>query len=259
VNDEKCLLCPSKKIADRCRAFILNRASLAGTPTHVRLVQYLICPEDTLLPQSQLSVELHIVLFPSETSLLAKQFWQHTGLGISSRLADHCLSLLPADPPTSPVLSSPTSPRAVPFKALNKHYSVKRTPQSPPLGSALPSSPNPQDVLSTDQSTYLEERYGRNLPVTAGPYAKRALRRRISDVLVRDSLEDSPQGPRAGAQDVEVGPSRRGVKNVTEDDVYLFSTGMSAIWSAHQLILGARPPAKSVCFGYICLSQGASR
>jgi cystathionine gamma-synthase len=250
VNDERCLLCPSKKIADHCRAFILHRASLTGTSTHVRLVQYLICPEDTLLPSSQPSVELHIVLFPSETSPLAKQFWQHTGLGISSRLADYCLSLLPADLPTSPVLS-PTSPIA-PFKALNKHYSVKRTLRSPTLGSALSSSPNSQDVLSKDQSTYLEERYGRNLPVTAGHYAKRALRRRISDVLVKDSLEDSPQGPCAGAHDVEVGPSRRGVKNVTEDDVYLFQTGMSAIWSAHQLILGTRPPAKSVCFGYIC-------
>ncbi|OAX35922.1 PLP-dependent transferase [Rhizopogon vinicolor AM-OR11-026] len=249
VNDERCLLCPSKKIADRCRAFILDRASLAGTPTHVRLVQYLICPEDAPLPSSQPSVELHIALFPSEASPLAKQFWQHTGLGISSRLADYCLSLLPADRPTSPVLSSPTSSRA-PFKALNKHYSVRRTMQSPLLGSALSSNPNPQDVLSKDQSTYLEERYGRNLPVTAGSYAKRALRRRISDVLVRDSLEDCPQGPCAGAQDVEVGPSRRGVKNVTEDDVYLFSTGMSAIWSAHQLILGARPPAKSVCYGF---------
>jgi cystathionine gamma-synthase len=219
-------------------------------------VQYHICPEDTLLPSSQQGIELHIVLFPSEASPLAKQFWQHTGLGISSRLADYCLSLLPADPPTSPALSSPTSPRT-PFKGLNKHYNVRRTPRSPPLGSAITTSSNPQDVLSRDQGTYLEERYGRNLPVTAGPYAKRALRRRISDVIVRDSLEDCPQGPCAGAQDIELRPSRRGVKDVTEDDVYLFPTGMSAIWSAHQLILGARQPAKSVCFGYILPSQGS--
>ncbi|KAG2134834.1 pyridoxal phosphate-dependent transferase [Suillus clintonianus] len=249
VPDEKCILFPSKKIADRCRSFVLDRASLAGTPTHVRLVQYHICPEDTLLPFPQPTVELHIVLFPSDAWPLAKQFWQHTGLGISSRLADYCLSLLQAEPPNSPVPSSPTSPRA-PFKALNKHYSVKHTPRSPSFGTALPPSPNPQEVLSKDQSTYLEERYGRNLPVSAGSYAKRALRRRIAGVLVRDNWEDSPQGPCAGAHDVEVGPSHRGVRDVTEDDVYLFSTGMTAIWSAHQLILGARPPAKSVCFGF---------
>ncbi|KAG0702048.1 pyridoxal phosphate-dependent transferase [Suillus ampliporus] len=247
--DERSLLCPSKNIADRCRSFILDRASLAGTPTHVRLVQYHICPEDSPLSSSQPTVELHIVLFPTESSPLAKQFWQHTGLGISSRLADYCLSLLPAESPTSPVLSSPTSPRA-PFKASNKYYNVKRAPRSPSFGSTFPPCPNPRDVLSDDQSNYLEERYGRNLPVSAGSYAKRALRRRISSVLVRDNWEDCAQGPCAGASDIEVGPSHRGVREVTEDDVYLFSTGMSAIWSAHQLVLGARPPAKSVCFGF---------
>jgi cystathionine gamma-synthase len=40
------------------------------------------------------------------------------------------------------------------------------------------------------------------------------------------------------------------VRDVTEDDVYLFSSGMSAIWTSHQLIQGARSPAKSVCFGF---------
>lgn len=246
--NEQCLLYPSKKIADRCRSFILDRASLTSTPTHARLVQYHICPEDTPLPSSQPTVELHIVLFPTDAWSIAKQFWQHTGLGISSRLADYCLSLLSPESPNSPVLS-PTSSRA-PFKALNKHYSVKRAPQSPSFGSALPPNLNPQDVLCKDQSTYLEERYGRNLPVSAGSFAKRAMRRRIAGVLVRDNWEDCPQGPCAGAHDVEVGPSRRGVRDVTEDDVYLFSTGMSAIWNSHQLVLGARPSAKSVCFGF---------
>jgi cystathionine gamma-synthase len=118
-------------------------------------------------------------------------------------------------------------------------------------GSTLPLSSNSQDILSKDQSIYLEERYGRNLPLSAGSYAKRAMRRRIAGVLVRDNWEDCPNGPCAGAHDVEVGPSHRGVKDVTEDDVYLLPTGMTAIWTAHQLVLGTQPPAKSVCFGYI--------
>ncbi|KAG2356099.1 pyridoxal phosphate-dependent transferase [Suillus spraguei] len=212
--NEKCLLCPSKKIADRCRSFMIDRASLAGTPTHVRLVQYHIDPEDTPLPSPQPTVELHIVLFPTEAWPFAKQFWQHTGLGISSRLAVYCLSLLSAESPHSPVLS-PKSART-PFKTLNRHYSAKCAPQSSSLGSAPPLSSNSQDELSKDQSTYLEERYGRNLPVSAGSYAKRAMRRRIAGVLVRDNWEDSPHGPCAGADDVEVGPSHRGVKDVTE-------------------------------------------
>ncbi|KAG2156886.1 pyridoxal phosphate-dependent transferase [Suillus bovinus] len=246
--NEKCMLYPSKKIADRCRSFMLDRASLAGTPTHARLVQYHIYPEDTPVPSPQPTMELHIVLFPTDAWSFAKQFWQHTGLGISSRFADCCLSLLPAESLNSSV-PSPTSPRA-PFKALNKHYSVKRASQLSSFGSAPPPRSNPQDALSKDQSTYLEERYGRNLPVSAGSHAKRAMRRRIAGVLVRDNWEDSPHGPCAGANDVEVGPSHRSVKDVTEDDVYLFQTGMSAIWTAHQLVLGTRPPAKSVCFGF---------
>ncbi|KAF9239783.1 pyridoxal phosphate-dependent transferase [Melanogaster broomeanus] len=255
IHGERCLLCPSKKIADHCRSFILDRALIAGTPTHVRLVQYFICPEGssiTASPQAKCA-ELHIVLFPAEILPIAKQFWQHTGLGISSRLAEHCLSILPGqDPqspqtPSSPPLSS-ISPRP-PFKALNKHYSVKHTPRSPSFGE-IGSPVLSSDDLTQDQSTYLEERYGRNLPLSAGAFAKRALRRRIAGVLVRDNIDDSPQGPCAGAQDVEIGPSSRGVRDVTEDDVFLYPTGMSAIWNAHQLALRARPANKSVCFGF---------
>ena len=247
VNGEKCLLCPSKKIADQCRTFILNRAALAGTPTHVRLAQYFICPEDSSA-RTRRCAELHIALFPADIFPIAKQFWQHSGLGISSRFAEHCLSLLPGQekqnlqsstsPPGSPTLTR------VPFRASNKHYSVKQPTVSQPSSTVTPS-----DVLSKDQSTYLEERYGRNLPLSAAEFAKRALRRRIAGVLIRDNVQDGPQGPCAGAQDIEIGPSSRGVQDVSEDDVFLFPTGMAAIWNAHQLCLRARPPAKSVCFG----------
>lgn len=251
VNGEKCLLCPSKKIADQCRTFILNRAALAGTPAHVRLVQYFIYPEDSSA-QTRRCAELHIALFPGDLFPVAKQFWQHTGLGISSRFAEHCLSLLPDQDeqnPQSPPGSS-TLPRS-PFRTSNKYYLVKHPAAGIPSGGSSHSSGTvvSSDILSKDQSTYLEERYGRNLPLSAAAFAKRALRRRIAGVLVRDNVQDGPQGPRAGTQDVEIGPSSRGVQDVSEDDVFLFPTGMAAIWNAHQLCLRARPPAKSVCFG----------
>ncbi|KAH7909622.1 pyridoxal phosphate-dependent transferase [Hygrophoropsis aurantiaca] len=272
ASGELCLLFPSKKAADHCRAFMLDRATQEGVATnpYVRLVQYLICPEDTAgespgihqkaRPHSSAStqsVELHIVLFPSDLFPVAKQFWQHTGMGISSRLADHCLSLLPDEhsPSHTPLPSSPISPKPT-FRTPNKHYSVKHSPKTPSLGESrtpafiLQAQLNPSEPLSKDQDTYLEERYGRNLPLSAGTYAKRALRRRIAGVLVRDNADDGPGGPSAGAQDAQTGPSSRGVQDVTEDDVYLYPTGMTAIWNAHQLVLGARPPAKSVCFGF---------
>jgi cystathionine gamma-synthase len=111
----------------------------------------------------------------------------------------------------------------------------------------LPTSPN--DALSEDQSAYLEERYGRNLSQDAATFAKRALRRRIAGVLLRDGPADWDA---VGSANSELQPSRRG-PGVTEDDVYLYPTGMTAIWNAHQIISGVRPAAKSVAFGFVFL------
>ncbi|KAF8438197.1 pyridoxal phosphate-dependent transferase [Boletus edulis BED1] len=249
VKGEKNLLCASKKIADQCRTFIVSRAALAATPAHIRLVQYVICPEDHS-SQTRQRAELHIVFFPANLSPIAKQFWQHTGLGISSRFAEYCLFLLPGQDKQSP--HSPPGSPTLPRSPSNKYYSVKLPTAWIPSGdvSHLSNAIMSPDILHKDQSTYLEERYGRNLPLRAAAFAKRALRRRIAGVLVRDNMQDGPQGPCAGTQDVEIGPSSRGVQDVSEDDVFLFPTGMAAIWNAHQLCLRARPPAKCVCFGF---------
>lgn len=92
----------------------------------------------------------------------------------------------------------------------------------------------------------MEERYGRNMPLTDVAIAKRTLRRRIAGVLTHED-ESSPTG------EDTLRPSNRGVEGVTEDNVYLFPTGMSAIWHAHQLCLNAFPPAMSVSFGYVVI------
>jgi cystathionine gamma-synthase len=218
----------------------------------VRLVQFSIQPEDKTpggAPSSNLLIDLHIVLFPADAWPFAKLFWQHTGMGISSRVADRCLSILTANeavrsPPTSPVI-----PRQ-PFKAKNRHYAAKSsqaTTTPGPLTSVGPAKT--EEAFTSDETTYLEERYGRNMPLSYAAAAKRALRRRIAGVLVHDKVYDSPSGPYAGGDDVELGPSTRGVQNVSEDDVFLFPTGMTAIWHAHQLSLATMPCAKSICFG----------
>lgn len=243
------MLFPSQKIADQCRSFIQTRSLQYGTPVTARLIHFSICPEDKLnqgpcvnedtAPLSSAPASLHIVLFPEDAFSIAKEFWQHTGTGISSRLAEHCLALLPAD-----AAFVPNGLQNTPRKALNKHYSAKK------------STPSPTDTRSTrvedlslDHSVYLEERYGRNLPITLAASAKRALRRRISGVLVRDNPGDSPDGPSAGDTNTTLGPSSRGVKGMSETDVFLFPTGMAAIWNAHKLSLAVRPPKKSVCLG----------
>ena len=167
------------------------------------------------------------MLFPEGNFSIAKQFWQHTGLGISSRLATHILATL-ASSASSP-LPSPTRTKPL----AHRHYSA-------PKHSRRPSASDGVEPLDADQAVYLEQRYGRNLDVAAVELAKRALRRRIAGVLVRD--ESAVNG------EVEVAQSVRGVA-VTEDDVFLFPSGMSAIWTAHQLALDTRGAKKSVCFG----------
>ncbi|KAJ7696062.1 pyridoxal phosphate-dependent transferase [Mycena rosella] len=249
ASGESCMLFPSKLIADKCRSFLQGRSLQSGSPVIVRLIHFSICPEDKLnqgpcvnedaTPLSSAPASLHIVLFPEEAFPIAKEFWQHTGMGISSRLAEHCLALLPADS-----AFVPNGLQNTPRKALNKHYSANKTPSPTETR-----GPRPED-LSPDHSVYLEERYGRNLPITSAAWAKRALRRRISGVLVRDSPGDCSNGPCAGDQNYVLGPSSRGVKGMSEDDVFLFSTGMGAIWNAHNLSLAVRPPQKSVCLGF---------
>ncbi|KDQ32018.1 hypothetical protein PLEOSDRAFT_1074412 [Pleurotus ostreatus PC15] len=219
--DELCLLFPSNRVASECRRFIEARSSLVGPAISARLTHF-VFPE----------AELHVVLFPTNAYPIAKQFWQHAGLGISSRLAEFCLSGL-AESSTPP--KSPEATARFPLKPSNRHYSVK-----PPAKEELAA-----DKLDSDHSTYLEERYGRNLPREHGMNAKRALRRRIAGVLANDS----PECSRAGEQDVATTVSSRGA-DVTEGDVYLLPSGMAAIWYAHQAALAVRPAAKSVCFGF---------
>lgn len=208
LHSEHCFLFPARSIAEQCRDFIRHRSA---HPIQPRLIDLFVPP----------SHHLHIVVVPAELFKLAKQFWQHTGLGISSRQAEKCLALLPDDWSTP----RPTA------QSHNKHYAVK---------SVTPSSP---DLISSDHTTYLEERYGRNLPLSAASSAKRALRRRIARTLLHDDGQADVDGPGL------TGPSSRGVKSVTEDDVYLYPCGMAAIWSAHKLLRDTRPEAKSVCFG----------
>jgi cystathionine gamma-synthase len=236
------MLFPTLRIAEFCRSFIQERSLAEGSQFRARLVNFLICPEDRPTDVKDehsaqaSSVELHIVLYPQEAGGYAKQFWQHTGMGLSSRLAEHCISLLPAVESAEPV------PPRVFGKVLNRHYSANTpTKSEKPITSPL-SSPVIEQ-LNQDHSAYLEERYGRNLPISAAAFAKRALCRRISGVLVDDDLTQ------AGKENLTLGPSKRDISELSEQDVYLYPTGMTAIWNAHYMARSIRPSAKSVCFG----------
>ncbi|KAG8893450.1 hypothetical protein FRB99_001941 [Tulasnella sp. 403] len=307
VPTERCLLFPSAAVSDACRSYLHRHSPSSVT---VRLVQYMICPQSpletstvpaTTLPSTRLgiseplivqspcrvsddSVTLHIVFFPADTFALAKSFWQHTGDGISSRMAEKCLEYLGVAPDTPGIHGSVTSAKAAflvatgtsnvssrygrnnPYKGSKVNTKPTATPNtsnclcaipatSPLNGiSRAPVASEGDDALSPDHAHYLEERYGRNLPMSSYNVAKRALRRRIAGVLLRDSVSPSDPVESLGSAETNVGESWRSIRNVSEDDVYLYPTGMSAIWHAHQLVMASvdkigRSAGKSVCFG----------
>ncbi|KAI3482192.1 hypothetical protein L1887_55162 [Cichorium endivia] len=248
---------------------------------------------------------IFIVFFPAHLFPLAKSFWQHTGDGISSRQADRCLSLLEhssrnaADqhevanrPAAADAASAPESVTSISTDDMYKKSAGKRFynrytrtnshTATPSPTSSAPQTPSSSGILqrpstagedaaaavaasvepvSSDLVTYVEERYGRNLPLTSAPSAKLALRRRVAGTLLSDRSEQSA----TEAPGDQVGESGRTGTGVTEDDVFLFPCGMSAIFHAHQLAMRAAPrlvradsPAnvspravgKSVCFGF---------
>lgn len=69
-----------------------------------------------------------------------------------------------------------------------------------------------------------------------------ALRHRIATLCVYGKLPH-PGSPCVNG--VDSGPP------ISQSDVFLFPTGMSAIWHAYQLAMKLRPGFKSVCFGYV--------
>ena len=243
------MLFPKQRVAEQCRSFIEQRSSSKGAPVNARLLHLFICPENKPSDSSNNviardGVDLHIVLFPADSYSIAKEFWQHTGQGISSRLAEKCLSLWPDDGQLVQ-RSSPVSSR-FPSRGHNRHYSAVKIPSSP---TSVPSSPVIED-LSKDHSVYLEERYGRNLPIAAAAFAKRILRSRVAGVL-KENSSGCQSDPYTEQKDLPVGPSTRGVAEVAVDDVYLYPTGMAAVWNAHNMALAVLPPAKSICFGQV--------
>jgi cystathionine gamma-synthase len=256
---EGAVLFPSKKIAEHARTFILDNSphectSSQSTPPHIVQLSFPpVTPTKIgfLTPSS--AVHLFVLLYPLDHKDLAKAFWQHTGFGISSRMAEYCLQQLESVARLDDSLelfthhvgsngNGWTKPlRRSPYK--NRHYAKdihfgKLTPPTTPTRDTLLDN----EELTQDQMLYLEERYGRNLDVSFAGRAKIALRRRIAGTL-RENVDVNEAVLTVGES------SGRSCKGVDESDVYLFPTGMSAIWSAHQLVLNSLPPQKSVCFG----------
>ena len=89
---EIAMLFPSPKTARTCYSFFLSRLSGAES-NNVRLID-LAPPSHTDLQSPTVTSLLSGVIYPKEYGPIAKQVWQHSGSGISSRRGEFCLDAL---------------------------------------------------------------------------------------------------------------------------------------------------------------------
>lgn len=243
------MLFPSHKAAEQCRSF-MTRYYKKPTGT-IRIAEFEIAPNNT---DSELQpVPIYIVLFPKDAFPIAKQAWQHAGDNVSSRMAEYCLRILDEnkehqDQQTKELKKSNEDlyrPKVTMGSRSRSHYSSSK--------SVKQKVQQKVEEEAVEQTTYLEERYGRNLPVKFANAAKLALRRRIAGVLTGKSEIVNANENQTSCNDLEEQrhmKGDRGIKGLSQEDVYLYPCGMSAIFHAHQITMMVGDPSlKSVCFG----------
>jgi cystathionine gamma-synthase len=258
-SGEGAMLFPSTRTAKICYDFLLEHAT-GYTEKDFRILE--LAPSAFAIKQAvetQTTLSgVHCVFYPSDCFHIAKEVWQHSGNGISSRRAEFCLKafhdglLEPADATTNQNSVGPH---------MNGHLTEQSYSKGPrryqKIGSQngivhninLQTPPRTPETLesqgnSKDYTQFIEERFGRNLSVRLAKSAKLAIRKRIAGCLIDDAdLEEA-------LQKLDCTITRRS-NDVTEEDVYLYPAGMCSIFNTHRLLLAAAPsPLKSICFGF---------
>ncbi|KAK6213017.1 cystathionine gamma-synthase [Colletotrichum tabaci] len=239
---QQAMLFPTPRSARRCLAFVKKHAEASITADVYVLDFGLDTSKDVSLLLRSLAPTVSAIVYAPEVFPVAKQYWQHTGDGVSSRRAEFCHGLLkegllvPAEPPQSPVGKAYRGPKRYhrpssidDTKAASHHLATKATSQS---------SSETQESLR-----FLEERFGRNLDLSLVERARSAIKRRIAGAMAVDMESSISSLP-------PMGDNSRNQKDLQESDVYLFPCGMNAIYNAHRAMLRARGDMKSVSFGF---------
>jgi cystathionine gamma-synthase len=227
-SGEEAMLFPTHATALRCQDFFRRMAPDAP----VRIVDLVpAAAEERSEKLALISPKVSAVMYPQEHFDIAKQFWQHSGDGVSSRRAEYCHHLFQKG-----LLVESTSINQLPrFCKGPRRYQKKTSVDLDNL-----------DVSTNgevqDPTRFVEERFGRNLDLSKTRNAKLAIRRRIAGALTADvGLTE--------ALTLEQDRTVRPVAGFSEDNVYLYPTGMSAIFNAHRIILQAKGPLKAIVYG----------
>ncbi|OAX81038.1 hypothetical protein ACJ72_04624 [Emergomyces africanus] len=260
-GEESATLFPSLKTADRCYQFMISRLP-AEEGKKVRIVSLLPPQRQQQQQQKQphsdesdsgnmyptIASPLFCVLYPAAHSGVAKEVWQHTGDGISSRRSEFCLKALEDGYLIEESLLLQRGEHTTQWP----HKGPKRYQRNGSLGNiskdSASSQPQPQPQTqkseipsSKEFDQFIEERFGRNLSLAHANDAKLAVRRRIAGSLTCDGeLSEALQSTSSNGR----------IAGLTEDHVFLFPSGMSAIFNTHRMLMAFRGAMKSICFGF---------
>lgn len=246
---ETATLFASVKTARICHSFITSKITVEQS-RNVRIVNFIPSPQ-TEAGSTAITSSLSCVVYPKEFFPIAKQVWQHSGNGISSRRGEFCLRALEdgflveeKNSATAESISQRPCKGPRRYQGRGPLNGIMRSPSTPSTPTAAsvetPSATNGIED-GRDYAQFIEERFGRNLSTLHANQAKVAVRRRIAGVLTADV--ELPEA-------LETTSSEGRVAGISEDDVYLYPSGMSAIFNLHQTLMNARGPMKSICFGF---------
>jgi cystathionine gamma-synthase len=247
-SDEAATLFPSPKTAARCYDFVVSKVPY-DEARKVRVVN-LVMPRQVATggcghcQPANVMPKLSCVLYPKTHSRIAKQVWQHSGEGISSRRSEFYLMAL-----EDGYLVEESRCHSEVAKVQRLHKGPKRYQNNGSLGtrdpvlrrSRIPLTVSKGVLEGKEFNQFIEERFGRNLGTALARNAKLAVKRRIAGSLTADvDLTEA----------LETTPCHGRVAGLTEDDVFLYPSGMSSIFNTHQILMTTRGPMKSICYGF---------
>ncbi|KAG6060265.1 hypothetical protein E4U16_007048 [Claviceps sp. LM84 group G4] len=241
---QKVLLFPNPEAAKRCIDFV-DRAQ-PGSSQQIGILELVLDPSKPIsLLMKKLSPTISAVFLPEHSYAVARQYWQHTGDGVSSRRAEFCHDLFKNGyliPGSGAEVAHGVSTRAT--------RGPKRYQRAGLDDSGLEAQKfnvQVQELANTEVSQesprFLEERFGRNLDLNLLERAQLAIRRRIAGSLTQGSDLQTDSS-------ACVTLNSRGMQDLDANDVYLFPAGMNAIYNAHRALFAARGQMKSVNFGF---------
>ncbi|QKX64406.1 uncharacterized protein TRUGW13939_11580 [Talaromyces rugulosus] len=227
-ESESATVFPSLKTAQLCKDFLVSKIP-ADQSSKLRIVNFV---PSAKAGNADVISRLYAIIYPKEYASVAKQVWQHSGHGISSRRGEFCLNALKDGYLVEDTAEASEGKNSVISKGPRRYQQ---------RSSALKESPPSNPPEGREYAQFIEERFGRNLSSALADDAKRAVRRRIAGSLTSNAdLSEA----------LESKPSHGRVEGLTEDDVFLYPTGMTSIFSTHQNLLSAWGDKKSICFGF---------